>query len=234
MNEALALLKKQKPATPLMPVRRDPARLIFALDLTGSREHSLQQARIATAGMFEATTSIGPVQVQLVYYRGVRECQASDWQTDPRILSQWMWGLRCEGGETQIARVLRFALAAPGKISAVVFIGDHCEDNPATLHDLARGLGQRSRPIFVFHECADHDPRSLAAKPVFKHMAEASGGIYVEFKPDSAAVLRELLSSIAAFSAAGTEGIQLIAPPQTLPARLLQSGLLLLGSGEKR
>ena len=234
MDAALGLLKQKKPATPLIPVRRDPARLIFALDLTGSREHNLHQARIATAAMFEATASIGPIQAKLVYYRGTDECQASEWQADPKVISQWMWGLRCEGGGTQIARVLRFALAVPETISGVVFIGDHCEDVPATLHDLARSLGQRSRPIFVFHECADQDPRSLQAKPIFKHMAEASGGIYVEFKPDSAAVLRELLSSVAAFSAAGTAGIQQIAPPETLPARQLQSGLLLLGSGKKR
>ena len=179
MTEALARLGQAetsaalKPSLP--PIRRDPARLIFTLDLTSSREHSLQPARIAIAGMFDAIKSFGAAFVKMVYYRGANECQASAWHADPEILIQSM-RLGCEAGVTQIARVLRLALLEPEKISGVVLVGDHCEEISGELMDLAKSLGQRSRPLYIFHECADHDLRSLRAKPLFKGMAEISGG----------------------------------------------------------
>jgi len=207
-------------------------RLLFGLDLTGSREASLRQARIATTAMFDALKMIGAIAVKLVYYRGTNECRASAWHDDPRALSQTMQRLACENGNTQIARVLHLALEEKGPIDGVVFVGDHSEDHSDTLLDLATRLGKRSIPLFIFHECADSDQRSLHAKPLFKRMAEASGGVYVEFKPDSGTVLREMLSSVAALSAAGSQGVKQVAPAKTPEARQLQNRLLLgPGSG---
>ena len=225
MNEALARLRQAESET------RARGRLIFALDLTGSREHSLRQARIATAAMFDAIKAFGRIAVRLVYYRGTKECRASQWHDDPGVLAESMRRMSCKTGQTQIARVLRMALAEEDKVSGVVFVGDHCEDHADELVGLAQTLGQRSVPLFVFHECADHDGHSLKARPVFEQMAEASGGVYVEFKPDSGAVLRELLSNVAAFTAAGAEGVRQVALPETPEGRKLR-GRLLLGSGE--
>jgi hypothetical protein len=143
-----------------------------------------------------------------------------------RVLSESIRRLCCETGETQIARLLRVALGEREKVSGVVFVGDHCEEKPGELLALAAPLGQRSMPLFVFHECADHDRGSLQAKPVFKRMAEARGGVYVEFKPDSGAVLREMLSSVAAFTAAGHEGVKQVGRAATPEGRQLQGRLL--------
>lgn len=225
MNEALARLNEVKYEP------RPAGQIIFGLDLTGSREPSLHHARIATAAMFDAIKAIGKVAVKLVYYRGTNECRASKWHGDPATLSRSMLTLSCETGLTQIARLLRLALAEKEKLSGMVFVGDHCEDDGDELLGLAQTLGKKSIPLFMFHECADHDERSLAAKPIFKSMANASGGVYVEFKPDSGAVLREMLANVAAFSAAGVEGVRKIAMPETPEARQLQ-GRLLLGAGE--
>jgi hypothetical protein len=227
MNEALARLGQGD----AKDIRRGSGRLIFALDLTGSREHSLHHARIATAAMFDTIKALGAVAVKLVYYRGSDECRATQFHSDPDILSQSMGRLSCETGETQIARVLRLALAEQEAIAGVVFVGDHCEDDPGELRELASALGKKSRKLFVFHECADHDERSLKAKPIFKDMAEASGGIYVEFKPDSGVVLREMLSNIGALAAAGPEGVRRAALPKTPEARQLKNSLLLLADG---
>lgn len=238
-----AALAKLRDAGILKPSRRF-GRLIFGLDLTGSREHSLDQARIATAAMFETIKAIGAVAVKLIYFRGFHECTAGDWQTDPSIVSRAMLKLSCKTGETQIARMLRQALAENEKlrraadagsagISGVVYVGDHSEDKPEELLELAAVLGRRSMPLFVFHEISDSDARSLQAQPVFEQMAELSGGVYVEFKPDSGAVLKELLSNIAAFSAAGVEGVERMALPTTSEARQLR-GRLLLGSGNQK
>jgi hypothetical protein len=139
-----------------------------------------------------------------------------------------MQGLRCEGGSTQIARLMRLALSEIEPLDGLVFIGDHCEEQAAELAKLAESLGKRKVPLFIFHECADHDARSLEAKPLFKRLASLTGGVYCEFKPSSGAVLRELLSSLAAFSAAGKRGLAQIQPAATPQARQLQDRLLLL------
>jgi len=220
-NETLARLEASE--TP--ESRR--GRLIVALDLTSSREHSLYQARIATAAMFDTIKALGTVAVKLVYYRGNDECRGSRWHSDPDILSQAMRRLGCETGATQIARVLRMALSEQDGVVGLVYVGDHCEEDPDELIELARLLGQRPLPLFVFHECADRDPRSLEAKPVFKGMAEVSGGAYVEFKPDSGTVLRELLANLGAFAAAGADGVRHAALLETAEAKQLQKHLLL-------
>jgi len=230
MKDALALLA---PAEVKRKPRQAKARLIFGLDLTGSREWSLHHARIATAAMFDTIRAIGAVAVKLVYFRGADECKAGAWHEDASIVSRSMLDLSCQMGRTQIARLLRVILTEAEIVSGAVFIGDHCEDDPNELYELAEALGRCSVPLYVFHECADFDYRCVPAKPVFQRMAELSGGAYVEFRPDSGAVLKELLASLAVFSAAGAKGIKLMAAPTTSEARQLR-GTLLLGAGGDR
>ncbi len=232
MNNALAQLGK---AEEKRRIARRAGKLIFGLDLTGSREAGLKQARLATAAMFDAIRAFGKVEMKLVYYRGINECRESQWCSDADVLCRSMLKLACERGSTQIAKLLRLALGQTEKLSAVVFVGDHCEENLEEMHALAAMLRDKQIPLFVFHECADHDEWSLRAKPVFRRMAEISGGVYVEFKPDSGEVLKELLPTIAAFSAAGIDGLGRIALPRTSEARKLQGSLrLMLGNGNTR
>jgi hypothetical protein len=231
MNAALERLGAGAAITPL-PASRC-GRLIVALDLTGSRAETLKQARKATAAMFEAIKAVGSVAVKLVYYRGFQECRASKWHDDALALSESMLRLSCESGLTQIARTLRMALSEKEKLSGMVFVGDHCEEEHYELEDLAEKLGQKSIPLFVFHECADHDEQSLRAKPIFMRMAKMSGGVYTEFRPDSGAILRELLSTVAVFSAAGRDGLKQISEPDTPEARQMRTSLLMLGAGDQ-
>jgi len=231
MTEALARLAAVEMREAKGAVRRS-GRLVFILDLTGSRKASLRRARIATAEMFTAVKRIGAVAVKLIYYRGEEECKASAWESDPEIISRAMQRLSVETGGTQIARALRRVLAGEQEpVSGVVFIGDHCEDDPAELAQLAAALGEKHVPVFVFHECADDDGRAVEARPVFRRMAEASNGVYSEFEPDSSAQLGELLSTVGAFSAGGIEAVKQVPQVTTAQARQLQSRLLRLGPG---
>jgi hypothetical protein len=177
--------------------------------------------------MFDAVKAIG-IAVKLIYYRGSRECRATGWNDDPAALSDCMKGLSTKAGTTQIARVLRFALDEKAPLSGVVFIGDCIEEKEAELLSLAAQLGKREIPLYIFHE----RPDCLGSVPdddarIFERLAGLSGGQYCEFKPDSGAVLRELLSTIAAFSAAGIDGMKQVEPAATAEARQLQSRLLL-------
>jgi hypothetical protein len=232
MGEALELLNKSQEARSLA---RRTGRLIFGLDLTASRDAGIKQARIATAAMFEAIARFGRVEIKLVYYRGTRECRASQWCAEPDVLCRSMLKLSCESGSTQIGRLLRVALDERESLSGVVLVVDHCEECAEEMHAVAALLRDKHIPLFLFHECDDRDAYSLQAKPVFKRMAGISGGVYVEFKPDSGEVLKELLPTIAAFSTAGVEGIEHIAPPRTPEARQLQGSLrLMLGNGKTK
>src|SRR5215475_10117098 len=100
-------------------------RLIFAMDATASRQASWDRAAMIQGEMFEVTAALGGLDVQLVFYRGYKECKASRWMTNAASLHAAMEAVSCVGGNTQILRVLRHALneAAQHKIGAVVFVG---------------------------------------------------------------------------------------------------------------
>jgi hypothetical protein len=232
MNDALARFGISYDPTPQI---RASGHLLFGLDLTASREESLRQARIATASMFETVAAIGNIRVKLAWYRGKDECKVGRWHDDAEFLCRSMRNLACESGCTQIGRILRLALAMNEKLSALVFVGDHCHDELDALPGLAGELRKKSIPIFIFHECRDNDRQAIDSKPMFKKLAELSGGAYVEFKPNSGKVLRELMSSVGAFSAEGSEGVKRMPKASTKEARHLQGQLgLMLGTGGSR
>jgi hypothetical protein len=188
-------------------------RLIFALDATASREPTWDLATSLTAKMFEAVGGLR-LDVQLVYYRGLSECQKTGWLSDARALTDKMKVVRCEAGETQIGRILTHAQRenAKQKVSALVFIGDCCEESPDTL---CAAAGKLNLPVFVFQE--GHDQH--AAK-VFGNIARLTKGAYSRFDQGSAKQLAELLGAVAAYAAGGREALE--ARKDTAAIKLLQ------------
>ena len=61
--------------------------------------------------MFLEVVGIGGLDLQLIYFRGMRgvnaECKASPWISDPVVLARMMAKIRCETGYTQIGKVLQ-------------------------------------------------------------------------------------------------------------------------------
>lgn len=226
MNEALSRIAA-------MEETRRAGRLLFAIDLTASRATALRDARIATAAMFDTLKFIGTgrLALKLVYYRGWGECKASGWEQDSAVLKRAMEKLSCRPGDTQIAKVLRLALAEKEPLSGVVFIGDACEEKPEELYDLAAKLAGTGVPLFMFHDWAGRNSADVEqAAPVFEAMAEWTHGAYCRFGAGSAAALRELLSTVAAFSAGGVEAVKQVQPATTPEALQLQTRLLLTAS----
>ena len=84
-------------------------RLIFALDATMSRQPTWDQACQLQAEMFREAATVGGVDLQLVYYRGLAECRASGWVAEPERFGELMSRIDCRGGQTQIAKVLAHA-----------------------------------------------------------------------------------------------------------------------------
>src|SRR5467141_964471 len=77
-------------------------RLIFALDATMSRQPTWDSACRLQADMFREAASIGGLDIQLVYYRGLSECRASRWVSETEHLADLMTRIDCRGGHTQI------------------------------------------------------------------------------------------------------------------------------------
>src|SRR3984957_20201892 len=185
-----------------LPVRAASGRgrLIFAMDATASREPSWDRACKIQGEMFEATAALGGLDVQLVFYRGFKECKASKWLSTAAALHGAMRAVFCMGGETQIARILRHALteSETQKIGALVFVGDAMEEKLDELCALAGHLGRRVVPVFAFHE-----GNSATAARAFKDVARLSHGAYCRFDASSAEELRALLGAVAAYAAGG-------------------------------
>jgi hypothetical protein len=180
-------------------------RLLFAIDATASRQPTWDRACQVQQEMFKATAGFASLAVQLAYYRGFQQFSASPWLTDSEQLAQTMARVQCEGGHTQIARLLRHALAEQRKlpIRALVFIGDAVEESPDTLCDLAGQCGLLKLPLFLFQE-----GRESSVENTFRGMARLSGGAYARFDQSSPGALAALLGAVARYASGGRPALE--------------------------
>ncbi len=200
--DVAAFLEKLRAVPAVRTERR--GRLIFAMDATASREPSWDRACQIQGRMFEATDRLGGLSVQLVYYRGLCEFEASPWVASAADLTRRMSGVFCLGGETQIGAVLRHAIAETKrrKVDALVFVGDCMEEDIDALCRDAGELGLLGVPVFMFHE--GDDP---IARRAFKQIARLSNGAYCRFDAKSADALADLLRAVAVYAAGGQSAL---------------------------
>ena len=189
----------------LQPVGSGRGRLIFAMDATMSRQPTWDLALELQGDMFEAVKQVGGLDVQLVYFRGFRECQASKWVSDPAALARLMRKVHCEGGHTQIRKVLSHARQEneTAKVNALIYVGDCMEEDVDQLSKLAGELGLVGVPVFLFQE--GHDQK---AERAFKEIARLSRGAHCRFDAGSARQLRELLTAVAVYASGGRKALQ--------------------------
>ena len=175
-------------------------RLIFALDATASRQEAWNQACQLQAGMFREVASIGGLDVQLCYFRGMSECQTSRWVSNPERLQGLMEKITCQMGHTQIGKVLAHARKETQllKVQALVYVGDAMEENPDDLFADANELGRMGTPAFMFQEGHDRE-----VERVFRQIAKVTHGAYFQFDAGSAKQLAQLLKAVAVFATGG-------------------------------
>jgi hypothetical protein len=203
-QDVAAFLKKAA----AMPVRAPDAkngRLIFAMDATASRGPSWAQAMGIQTEMFQEASTVGGLDVQLVYYRGLMDFGASPWMGNAERVVALMRGVHVAAGHTQILRVLNHANeeAKRGKVNAVVFIGDAVEESADLLAGAAGQLALRGVPVFIFHE-GDLEP----AAGVLRQIAQITHGAYCSFDAGSPQQLRDLLKAVAIFAAGGRKALE--------------------------
>lgn len=201
-SEIEAFLTKAKALGPRIDGRR--GRLAFALDATMSRQPTWDIACKLQAEMFDEAAAIGGLDVQLIYFRGLRECRASKWNSDPTRLGEIMSGIACQGGHTQIGRVLEHVRSESkiGKIDALVYVGDAMEEPVDDLCAIAGELGLLGIPAFIFQE--GRDP---VAENAFRELARLTRGAWCSFDAGASSQLRELLRAAAAYAAGGHKAL---------------------------
>ncbi len=196
----LAKVRDMAPAT----LAGQRGRLVFALDATMSRQPTWDAACQLQAQMFEEAARIGGLDVQLVYFRGLGECRASDWVAQPERLGALMERIDCRGGHTQIGRVLKHVRkeTEKRKVQALVYVGDAMEEPIDDLCAIAGELGIVGVPTFMFQEGADP-----IAEKAFREIARLSRGAYCRFSSGAAQELAELLRAAAAYAAGGMKAL---------------------------
>jgi len=187
------------------PAASGRGRLVLAMDATMSRQHSWDMALSIQGDMFAEAGRAGGLDVQLVYFRGVDECRASKWTPDTAVLARLMSGIRCQGGRTQIGRVLKHLRteAAQGKVNACIYIGDALEEPIDALAQLGGELGLLGVPVFMFQE-----GRDASAEAGFREIARLTRGAYFRFGGDAVKILRELLAAVAVYAAGGFAALE--------------------------
>ena len=199
-----AFLEKMA-AIPATTLAGERGRLIFAMDATASREPSWDRACHIQGEMFAATAALGGLDVQLVYYRGFRECKASPWIGNSDELVGRMTAVRYLGGATPIAKIIKPAVEGDGKrqVNDLGVVGDCVEGGVQVRLPLAGAFGLLGVPAFVFH---------VGAEPIamrgFKHIAKLTNGAYCRFDTASAGQLKELLSAVAVYAAGGRKALE--------------------------
>ena len=191
--------------TPRLKPSGERGKLIFAMDATASREATWDHACQLQAEMFTQTAALGGLEIQLCYYRGYGEFNASPWLSNSQDLLRLMTGVSCLGGHTQIEKILRHTITETKqkKVDALVFVGDCLEENIDNLCRYAGELALLGVPIFLFHE--GYDP---VAAMGFKQLAELTHGAYCRFDANSAQQLKELLSAVAVYAAGGRKALE--------------------------
>ena len=179
--------------------------MIFAMDATASREPTWDRACQIQGEMFTQTAALGGLDIQLCYYRGFGEFEASPWLSSADDLLRRMTSVSCRGGYTQIEKVLHQASeqTRQKKVQALVFVGDCVEEDVDRLCHLAGELGMLGVPVFLFHE--GDEP---VAQRAFKEFARLTRGAYCPFDATSAGQLRDLLSAVAVYAAGGQKALQ--------------------------
>ena len=205
-------------ARAMAPTPEASGRLMFALDATMSRQPTWDHACQLQAEMFQAAAAVGGLKIKLVYFRGFGECRASRWFDEGAGLAQAMGQITCQGGHTQIRKVLSAALKAAEneKIAAVVYVGDCMEEDVDDLCSRAGQLGLLGVPMFLFQE-----GRDAVAEKAFREMARLTNGAYCPFDAGAARQLGELLKAVAVFASGGRSALRALEKKGGQGARLL-------------
>ncbi len=218
-SNSVAKFLEQADQHPIAMASDRLAHVLFGMDATASREPTWDHASHIQHEMFNAVAAHQSLAVQLCFYRGFRELKASRFCQSAEELSRFMSQVRCQGGHTQILRLLNHAakIHRQKELRAIIFVGDAIEEKVDDLCAKAGELGLKNLPLFIFQE--GQDP---AVTRTFKTMAKLSGGAFAPFNLNSSSQLKRLLAGVAAYATGGRSALDALARQQSELKVLLQ------------
>lgn len=221
MTSALTLTSLREKAKARTTANRP--RLVFGVDATGSREATWSEAQKLQAEMLRIAQSIGSLELQVTYFRGMNECNASNWSVDAAELAAIMAGIKCQSGATQIGRILDHTIteakAAPGRVKCLVYVGDVCEEDPLALVEKAKELQALGVVAFFFQE--GYGPSTTED---FTKITDACNGATASFNESAFARLRELITLAVAFATGGLSAMKKLPGAQLLISQMQRLG----------
>ena len=205
-SKGLDLTKFISKARAIKRIAGAQTHIIFSLDATASRAPTWQQAQSLHKALFDAASETSELSLQLCYFRGIATFHASPWVATANSLRHELSELHCEGGVTQLQRLLEHCLAQQpnsSSLKAIIFVGDAVEEDATLLNDLSVKCRLAKRPLYIFQEGSD-----AAASVTFASMAALSGGVHFTLGDGSADQLRRLLESVIRLATGGRKALE--------------------------
>jgi hypothetical protein len=136
----------------------------------------------------------------VAFFRGLNELKSLAWSDNAASIQKAMSAVQCEGGNTQIGRLLDLAIADATKLRAegknmagLIYFGDAMEENAGGLYARARQLKDLGVRVDIFQE--GNDARTSEA---FAEIARITGGKHQPFTLANVRALREdLIATVA-------------------------------------
>lgn len=173
-------------------------RLVFAIDATGSRQATWDNAKKIIDSMFTALP--GEVDIALAVHSGNEVSKFTDFSSDVARFRHEAKSVLCKPGRTQLCEVMQKALENTG-IKVFIYVGDAFEESDAAAYELgdefkARGI----RAIMMHDESSQANP---AARTVFEEIARRTGGVCCDFRSADLGGMKDILQAVAVLAAGG-------------------------------
>jgi hypothetical protein len=203
---------------------RGRARLVFGIDMTASRQPSIEPAKQLQDVLLR--TLPGELEVALAVHGGEEVHTFTPFTSNPQRLRDLAAGLRCRGGKTRLLEILRRALKQRG-VRCVVYVGDMFEESSLEAAEIAGELAERNIRVIVLHDTSlrneSGDAGSYdAAGAVFGMLAERTGGALLPFDISALEELAKLLEAVAVLAVGGTEMLATQEPVMPAATLLLE------------
>jgi hypothetical protein len=194
-------------------------RLAFVIDNTASRFLMWRKVQEIQRRMVHETRQFGRLSLRVIHFGGNEVSAYPEmWTESADEIAAYMDGISCCVGGTMIVPAIDRLLNSEPLPSAIVLIGDSCEESFEQVRACARNLGRQSIPVFSFFDTVGwptswrdglmHQPTDTQAEGLWI-LARESGGAFALFgdKLD----LSSLMIGTAAYVAGGAPALLSVA-----------------------
>jgi hypothetical protein len=211
---------------------QDAARLVLAVDATGSRAYAWAASQRVMDALFMALP--GELLVALAVHGGSRVHTFTEFVPDVDALWRKAAKVRCQPGTTALLDIFKRVLREE-PVSVIVYVGDVFEESKPEARRLAKKLARRETRVIILHDRQEHSYYDDAAD-VFGDIASITGGAVLPFDAAALDELRAMLEAVSVLAVGGEEMLE--TKKETMPAapvlleRIAETRLL-IGSAKR-